>query len=73
MAVSGPSPESRVHALWLLHAYSKLDAAEVLTAMKDADPRVRENALQLSEPFLESSPTLENAVIASTANPDPHV
>ena len=73
MAASGPSPESRVHALWLLQAYSKLDAAEVITAMKDADPRVRENALQLSETFLQNSPTLQNAVIARAADPDPHV
>jgi hypothetical protein len=49
MAVNGPSPEARVHALWLLRAFSALNADDVDRALKDADSRIRENALRLSE------------------------
>ena len=73
MATLGPSAESRVHALWLLHAYSKLEAAEVATAMKDPDPRVRENALQLSEFFPKDSAPLVKDMITLADDPDPHV
>src|SRR5262249_5239559 len=73
MAASGPSPESRVHSLWLLHAYSRLEPAEVIAALKDADPRVPENAHKLSEFYLKDSPTLVEEVIARAADPDLHV
>ena len=36
MAATGASPEARVHALWLLQALRRLDAADVERAMKDA-------------------------------------
>ena len=73
MAVTGPTPEARVHALWLLQAYAALDPADVERAMKDADPRVREHALQLSEFYLKASKPLAAGVIAMAADPDAHV
>ena len=72
MAASGPSAESRTHALWLLHAYSALDPNEVERAMKDPDARVRENALQLSDFFRDAKP-LADQVFALAGDPDPHV
>jgi putative membrane-bound dehydrogenase-like protein len=73
MAADGRSPEARVHALWLLNAYSALDAAEIERALKDQDWRIRQNALQLSEPLLNQSKPLANAVLAATTDSDPHV
>jgi putative heme-binding domain-containing protein len=70
---AAPLPESRVHALWLLQAYANLDPADVATAMKDPDPRVRENALRMSELILEKAPPLAGGIVAAVADPDPHV
>jgi putative membrane-bound dehydrogenase-like protein len=73
MAANGPSPEARVHALWLLRAYSALQAPDVERATKDSDARIRENALQLSEEFLGQSPELSQRLVALAADPDVHV
>jgi putative heme-binding domain-containing protein len=73
MAASGPTPESRVHALWLLRQLSALEPAEVERALKDADPRIRRHGLQLSEAFLNRSKPLANAVLAMTGDSDAHV
>ena len=73
MAGSGATPEARVHALWLLRAYSALQASDVERATKDTDSRIREHALQLSESFLGQSPQLANRLIALAADPDAHV
>jgi len=73
LAASGPSPEARVHALWLLRALSALEAADVERAMKDPESRVREHALQLSEFPLNRSKPLAAAVQALAADPDAHV
>lgn len=73
VAASGGPPEARIHALWLLHAYSALQAADVARALKDADSRVREHALQLSEFFVKEAPGLANSVFAMAADPDPRV
>ena len=72
-AAASPSPESRVHALWLLRAYSALEPADVERAMKDSDSRIRAHALQLSEPFLKQTPALANQVVALAGDPDPQV
>lgn len=72
-ARAGTSPEGRVHALWLLQAYSALDPSQVAAALKDPDWRIRQNALQLSEPFLPQSKQLGRAVLAAAADTDPHV
>jgi putative membrane-bound dehydrogenase-like protein len=73
VAAQGPSPEARVHALWLLHAYSALEPAEVERALKDPDSRIREHALQLSEFYLNTSKPLANGLIALSSDPDPRV
>jgi putative membrane-bound dehydrogenase-like protein len=73
LAATGPSPEARVHALWLLDAYGALQPPDVERAMKDADSRVREHALQLSERFLTDSKRLSAGVVALAADPDARV
>jgi putative membrane-bound dehydrogenase-like protein len=73
MAAGGPSPEARVHALWLLKSYSSLSPELVENALKDPDPRIRQNALQLSETFLNESKPLANAALGAAADSDPRV
>ncbi len=73
MAASGATPEARVHALWLLDALSGIQPADVERALKDSDPRIRQNALQVSEQFLNRSKTLASAVLGMARDPDAHV
>jgi putative membrane-bound dehydrogenase-like protein len=73
MAASGTSPEARVHALWLLQALSALAPGDVERSLKDADGRIRQNALRLSKGFLAESKPLAGAALAMTRDPDPHV
>ncbi|HLJ12914.1 MAG TPA: PVC-type heme-binding CxxCH protein [Bryobacteraceae bacterium] len=73
MAANGASPEARSHALWLLQAYAVLEPAEIQQALKDSDWRIRENAVRLSEPFLNHSEPLAKLVLAAAADPDQHV
>ena len=42
-------------------------------ATKDADSRIREHALELSESFLGQSPQLAQRLLALAADPDAHV
>ncbi len=73
MAASGASPESRMHALWMLQALGALESKEVLAALKDQDGRIRPNALELSEGFLKSSKPITDAVVAAASDSDQHV
>ncbi len=70
---ANPSPEARSHALWLLAAFSALEQADVQRALKDGDARIRRNALQLSEPLMNKSKPLADAVLAAAADPDTQV
>jgi putative membrane-bound dehydrogenase-like protein len=72
-AQTAPMPEARVHALWLLQAFSALDAADVERALKDADPRIREHALRLSERLLAKSKPLASAALRMASDPEPRV
>lgn len=73
MAASGSSPEARMHALSLLDALSGLTPAEIGHALKDSDGRVRENAVRLSERYMNSVKPLAADVVAAAADSDPHV
>jgi putative membrane-bound dehydrogenase-like protein len=66
-------PQARLHALWALEGLSALDAAQVVKALKDPDFHVREHALRLSEPFLETSEAVKNAVFAMSRDAEPRV
>lgn len=56
-------PRTRVQALWLLSGLHELDAALLEKAMGDADPRVREAAVELSERLLADTPALARRVM----------
>jgi putative membrane-bound dehydrogenase-like protein len=47
-----PAPLGRMHALWALEGQNALKPDHVLRGLDDADERVRENAVLLSERFL---------------------
>jgi putative membrane-bound dehydrogenase-like protein len=68
-----PMPEARVRALWLLNALASLEPDDVARALKDPDARIRQNAIRMSEGFLEKSPGLADAVIGAARDADPHV
>ncbi|MGH9628686.1 MAG: DUF7133 domain-containing protein, partial [Bryobacteraceae bacterium] len=72
-AQSAPSPEARVHALWLLQSFGALEVADVQRALKDPDSRIREHALRLGEPLLGKSRALSNAVLRMVSDPEPRV
>ncbi len=63
MARRGTSPLGRLHALWTLEGLGSLTPQLVIAALRDAHPGVRENALQLSERFLDQEPTMSNALL----------
>jgi putative membrane-bound dehydrogenase-like protein len=73
LASTGSTPEARVHALWLLNSYGALQQELVERSLKDPDPGVRQNALQLAEPFLKQSKPVADAVLAAAADRDQHV
>ncbi|MDZ4689407.1 MAG: PVC-type heme-binding CxxCH protein, partial [Planctomycetaceae bacterium] len=49
-------PQARLHALWSLDGLGKLSSDDVLLGLSDADARVREHAVRLSERFAETPP-----------------
>ena len=65
MAANPNAPEGRVHALWLLRSLAALNAPLILTALKDSDPRIREQALRLAEAEFNRAKPLADAAIQS--------
>ncbi len=73
LAVRRPTALGRTHALWTLGALGALDAATLLPAMSDEEPRVREQAAKLSETLLKDSPELLSALVRLADDADPMV
>jgi putative heme-binding domain-containing protein len=48
----------RVQGLWLLKGLKNLSEADLMTALADPSPRVREQAVRLSEPWLDQAPEI---------------
>ncbi len=70
LAKNGP-PLGKLHALWTLNALGRLPDSLIVAALADAEPGLRENALQLAEPRL-TAPELAAAVLArGDAETDP--
>ena len=67
------SPLARLHALWTLEGYRKLDCSLVTKALDDAEPGVRENAIRLAEPRLSSSPELVSKLLKLAGDTNPKV
>lgn len=73
LAREGARGASRAQALWTLDGLQALQEDEVLRALQDPKPGVREQALRLAEPRLADSPVLRKAVAGLTADPSPRV
>lgn len=54
LVARGPTPLSRVHALWTLDGLGRTDRATVMVAGADADARVRETAVRVAETLLRA-------------------
>ncbi|MEO7297088.1 MAG: PVC-type heme-binding CxxCH protein, partial [Verrucomicrobiota bacterium] len=53
---NGKTPEARVHALRILEGLGALEEKQVLIALSDTDPNVREHGIQLAEAFMFGVP-----------------
>ena len=65
---SSPRPLARLHALWTLEGLDVLAPEMVLTALSDAHPGVRENAVILSERYLSESDELRERMLGLAAD-----
>jgi putative heme-binding domain-containing protein len=63
LAREGRTEVARLHALWTLDGLGGLEAADVVRALDDPHPAVRENAVRLAEPRMSASPELVAGVI----------
>ncbi len=75
VAQSSENPLARIHALWTLDGMHRLDAPRIKLALADADPRVRAQALRLSETILYTSDRgdLLDAVLKLADDAQPNV
>ncbi len=68
------NPLARAHALWTLEGLGSLDASLVRSAFRDEHPRVRENAIRVSESLIKiGDASLTNDVMAMAKDRDPNV
>ncbi len=63
-------PLGRMHALYVLAGQNALRAEDLLPALKDAHPRVREHAVKLAEPLAFKSLALRQQMLAMIADDD---
>lgn len=63
-------PQARIHALWSLQGLNALQPGDVLTGLKDAHPRVREQAIALSETFRQQPDAVLPALTALVNDDD---
>ena len=65
---SSRRPLARLHALWTLEGLGVLAPETVLTALSDAHPGVRENAVILSERYLNESDEIRERMLELAAD-----
>jgi putative membrane-bound dehydrogenase-like protein len=73
LCASSDRPLARLHAAWMLEGLGALDADTVLRLLKDEQPRVREQAVLLSERWLAKSAPLQERVVELAGDADPQV
>jgi putative membrane-bound dehydrogenase-like protein len=71
--LGSPEPRARLLAAWRLEDRGELREAEGLALLRDAHPRVREQAVLLSERWLPSSSAVQLAVATLAHDPDPQL
>ena len=72
LAKSG-TPLGKLHALWTLKALGRLPDALIEDTLSDAEPGLRENALQLAEPRLATPAAAAAALARAGVETDPRV
>ncbi len=73
LATGASLPETRVRALWLLQHLTALEESTLLAALKDPDPGVREQALQLAQLHQLTASSLQNQLFLMAEDSDPRV
>jgi putative membrane-bound dehydrogenase-like protein len=73
MLRTSPSPLGRLHALWSLRGLDSLDEADLLIAMRDEAPGLREHAVRLAEPRLAQGGSLLDRVLEMARDPEVRV
>ena len=66
-------PQGRLHALWTLDGLGALKPQHLLQGLKDTNPRVRANAIRLSERFLPESQELLATLVSLCEDDSDHV
>lgn len=66
-------PLARMHALWTLRAIGSLNFKDVSRGLTDANPGVRENALQIAQGLLPEASDLHPLVVRLAQDSDPRI
>ena len=69
----GKTPEARLHAMRSLEGLNALDEDQIIHALRDPFPALREHAIQLAEPLLAHSARLVTEVMRLSADVDARV
>lgn len=70
---SGRTPQAQILALWSLQGLGKLTPSDVVLGLKAAHPRVREQAVRLSEEFSAAPEAVLTEVLPLIEDVDPRV
>jgi len=73
LLASTDKPLGRLHALWALQGLNTLTSKSVAIGLADEHPRVRAQAIRLSEPFLKTSPELLDTLLKLADDANDHV
>jgi putative membrane-bound dehydrogenase-like protein len=73
IATTHDFPQARLHALWSLEGLQELNSTILGNSLNDPHPRIREHAVRLSEPFLNSNKPLLNRVLELSSDNDDRV
>jgi putative membrane-bound dehydrogenase-like protein len=73
LASKSNEPLGRLHALYALSGLNMLTAVDLLNALADTSPGVRQHALRLSESMLTSSTELSKRAASLATDSDPQV
>ncbi len=70
LVASAKLPQGRILALWTLSGLDALDAGTAAAALADTDPRVREQAVEVSEDLLDRSDPLRAKLAGLSSDSD---
>lgn len=73
MAANRPTALGRIHALWTLDALEQLEDKDLVPALSDPEPRLREAAVRLAENRLKTDRGTLPQIIALADDADPMV